>query len=66
MGHEEIIWEHFGLMGNADYTENVVQKIAHYAASGYTLGKNLIATFESGTTPLSIKQVQSNIKTLLK
>jgi len=53
-------------MGNADYTENVVQKIAHYASSGYTLGKNLIATFESDTTPLSIKQVQSNIKTLLK
>ena len=63
---KEIIWEHFGLMGDPDYTENAIQKIAHYASSGYTLGKNLIATFESGTTPLSIKQVQSNIKTLLK
>lgn len=59
---KEIIWEHFGLMGDPDYTENAVQKIAHYATSGYTLGKNLIATFESATTPLSVKQVQQYIK----
>ena len=62
---EEIIWEHFGLMGDPDYVENAVQKIARYAASGYILGKNFIATFETGTTPLSVKQVQSYIKALL-
>ena len=62
---EEIIWEHFGLMGDPDYTESTIQKIAHYTASGYTLGRNFIATFESGTTPLSIKQVQAYIKSLL-
>ena len=43
----------------------VVQKLAHYAASGYTIGKNLIATFESAATPLSVKQVQTYIKALL-
>ena len=59
---KEIIWEHFGLMGDPDYTENAIQKIAHYTASGYILGKNLIVTFESGTTPLSVKQVQVYIK----
>ena len=63
---KEIIWEHFGLKGDTDYTENALQKIAHYAASGYILGKNLIATFESGTTPLSAKQVQAYIKTIFK
>lgn len=63
---KEIIWEHFGLMGDTDYTENTLQKIAHYAASGYILGKNLIATFESGTTPLSAKQVQGYIKAHFK
>ena len=63
---KEIIWEHFGLMGDPDYTENALQKIAHYAASGYILGKNLIATFESGTTPLSAKQVQGYIKAHFK
>lgn len=63
---KEIVWEHFGLMGDPDYTENAVQKIAHYAASGYVLGKNLIATFESATTPLSVNQVQGYINTLFK
>lgn len=63
---EEVIWEHFGLMGDPDYAENAVQKLAHYAASGYILGKNFIATFESGTTTLSVKQVQSYIDALLK
>ena len=61
---EEIIWEHFGLMGNPDYTECAVQKLAHYATNGYILGKNFIATFESTTTPLSMKQVQNYINTL--
>ena len=63
---EEIIWEHFGLMNDPDYVENAVQKIAHYAASGYTIGKNFIATFESGNTPLSVKQVQEYIKAVFK
>ena len=63
---EEIIWEHFGLMGEHDYAETAIQKISHYAASGYILGKNLIATFESGTTPLSVKQVQAYIKAIFK
>ena len=63
---EEIIWEHFGLMNDPDYVENAIQKIAHYAASGYILGKNFIITFESSTTTLSVKQVQSYIKTIFK
>lgn len=63
---EEIIWEHFGLMGDPDYTENAVQKISRYAASGYILGKNFIATFESGNTPLSVKQAQAYIKTIFE
>ena len=63
---EEIIWEHFGLIGDPDYTETAIQKIARYAATGYILGKNFIVTFESGTAPLSIKQVQSYIDALFK
>lgn len=58
----EIIWEHFGLMGDPDYTEIALQKISRFAANGYILGKNFIATFESTSTPLSIKQVQNYIK----
>lgn len=63
---KEIIWEHFGLMDDPNYAEIAIQKIARYAASGYTLGKDLIATFESGSTPLSAKQVQNYIKAYFK
>ena len=53
-------------MGDPDYAENAVQKISRYAASGYILGKNFIATFESGNTPLSVKQVQAYINAFFK
>jgi hypothetical protein len=62
---EEIIWEHFGLMSDPDYAEKTVQKIAHYAASGYILGKNFIATFETAAKALSVKQVEHYIRALL-
>ena len=62
---EEIIWEHFGLMSDPDYAQNAIQKIAHYATNGYILGKNFIATFEAGSSPLSMKQVQAYIKAFL-
>lgn len=63
---EEIIWEHFGLMDDPDYTSNAIQKIARYIANGYILGKNFIATFESKSAPFSVKQVQSYIKAYFK
>ncbi len=53
-------------MDDPNYAEIAIQKVARYAASGYTLGKDLIATFESGSTPLSAKQVQSYIKAYFK
>lgn len=59
---EEVIWEHFGLMGDTSYVETFLQKIVHYASNDYILGKNLIATFESGCAPLSVKQVKKYIK----
>lgn len=63
---DEIIWEHFGLMSDPDYAEVAIQKITRYAASGYILGKNLIASFETAETPLNLKQVQSYIKAHFK
>lgn len=61
---EEIIWEHFGLMDDPDYTSNTIQKIAHYITSDYILGKNFIATFESKSVPFSVKQVLGYIKAI--
>ena len=62
----EFIWEHFGLMSDPDYAHNAILKITEYAASGYVLGKKLIATFEDGETPLSTKLVQTYIEEYLK
>ncbi len=54
----EIIWEHFGLMGDSDYARTAIHKIALYASNGFILGKSLIATFERSDTALSTKLVQ--------
>lgn len=62
---EEFIWEHFGLMGNADYAHNAILKISQYASSGFILGKNFIATFEDDETPLATKLVQTYAKDFL-
>ncbi len=61
----EVVWEHFGMMGDQSYVETFLQKMSHYASNDYILGKNLIATFESGSAPLSVKQVKKYIKAYL-
>lgn len=58
----EILWEHFGMMDNEDYACNAVKKIEAYAKSGYLLGDNLLATFETAQTPLSSKYLDRIIK----
>lgn len=44
---EEIIYEHFGKMDDEPYLHRTFEKLDIYARNGFTLGKNLIATFES-------------------
>ena len=63
---QEFAWEHFGMMDDADYTENAVQKRALYSANGYFPGKNLIITMESQNTPLSSLQINRIINEYLK
>lgn len=60
---KEFIWEHFGMMSDCDYAENAIGKISLYAKAGWTLGRNLLATFESTAQPLNSKAVK---KTLLQ
>lgn len=62
---EEIIWEHFGRMGEPGYAHNAILKISQYASSGFTLGKNFIATFEDDETPLATRQVQTYAREFL-
>lgn len=44
---EIIIWEHFGMMDNAEYSRSALLKINNYINNGYIPGINLICTFES-------------------
>lgn len=58
---KEFIWEHFGMMSDCDYAENAIGKISLYAKTGWTLGSNLLATFESTAQPLNSKVVKNTL-----
>jgi len=62
---QEFIWEHFGIMGDSEYMTKALKKINDYAKSGYVLGKNFIATFESSSVPVNSNMVDINIKEFL-
>lgn len=55
------IWEHFGMMNDSNYAEKAIGKISMYANAGWTLGSNLLATFESAAQPLNSKAVKNTL-----
>ena len=59
---KELIWEHFGMMDDADYCQNVLLKINTYREHNYFEGDNLITSFESLTQPIRTKQIEEMIK----
>lgn len=56
------MWEHFGLMDRVNYYEKMCEKLNAYAACGFELGKNMIATFESNEAPLKIETIERYIE----
>ena len=63
---QEFVWEHFGMMDDAEYAERAVQKLSLYSANGYFPGKNLIITMESQSMPLSSQEINRIINEYLK
>lgn len=63
---KEYIWEHFGLMDDADYASKAIAKLNNYALNGWHHGQNLIATFETHQMTLNSKVVSSFIDVYLK
>ena len=61
-----IIWEHFGLVDDAAYFDNMMRKISLYMKNGYIPGVNLIMTFETKRHPLTIDDVRKAIALYLK
>lgn len=61
----EILWEHFGLMDDPEYSKNALSKISCYSENGWLPGKNFIYTMETTASPLSSRFVEKLIKTHL-
>jgi len=61
---EEIYWEHFGMMDDADYRNNAFGKMRKYEESGIYQQDRLIWTFETGKYTLNTRDLRSMIKQL--
>ena len=58
---KEMIWEHQGMMDDPDYAEKALRKLNAYMQNGYFPGNELIVSFETSATPLSIRQIRDLI-----
>jgi len=61
----EIIWEHFGMMGDPSYSSTFVKKVRLYGEAGFFLGDNLLVSFESGDFPLDMRRLEADIRHFL-
>ena len=62
---KEYIWEHLGMLGQAKYAGEAVNRIERLEFNGYFPGENLILTMETEDTPLNTKLVAQLIKRYL-
>ena len=63
---KELYWEHLGMMDDASYVENAIQKINVYLQNGICSKDNLIITYETKKNPLNQKTIKSMIEHYLK
>lgn len=59
---KEYIWEHFGRMDDQGYALRNVTKLNAYADTGFFLGNNMIATFETLQCPINTNTVKTLIR----
>ena len=62
---KEYYWEHLGMMDDPSYVHKALNKINTYIRNGYIPGKNLLLTFESKAIPLNMRNVESQLRTIL-
>lgn len=55
---DEILWEHFGMMGINEYREGAFERITDYFYHGYYVPKNLILTMDGPNGELDIAAIQ--------
>ena len=61
---EEVYLEHFGMMDDEGYVDNVLMKLNTYERNGIYPGVHLFITHESRNAPLNIKALDALIKSL--
>ena len=62
---KEFLWEHFGMMDQAEYAKNTAVKLNIYSENDIYPGRNLIITMETQECPLSTRQIEKLIKEFL-
>ncbi len=55
---QEFIWEHLGMMDDAEYAASAARKLRLFEKNGIFPGKNLIITVETSELPINAKQVE--------
>lgn len=63
--NREVYWEHFGMIDDGSYVNDMAKKMNLYTRNGIILGKNLIMSFESRESPLSMTTVNRIINDYL-
>lgn len=63
---EIFIWEHLGMVDNADYIRKNIEKLKLYERNGYYPGVNLILTYETADAPLSTDLVNAMIGKIMR
>ena len=62
---EEIYLEHFGMLDDSNYGNNVIHKLTTYERNGIYLGVNLYITYETSKKPLNTRALDELIRKLL-
>ena len=62
---KEFIWEHFGMMDDAEYAIHAGEKLLLYQQNGYLPGRNLIITMETSRAPFSSRAAKQIIEEYL-
>ena len=63
---EEFLWEHFGMMDDADYATTAARKLRLYENNGIYPGKNLIISTETSELPVNTRQIEKLAEQYLK
>lgn len=62
---KEFLWEHNGMMSDADYADYATKRIDMYTLAGYSADENLILTHETVNKPLNSRVIEYYIRKLL-